>query len=46
MKISIIGTSKITDSHLRSIFKNKIKIISISSTREKSKRLKKTLKKI
>ena len=45
MKISIIGTSKITDSHLRSILKNKIKIISISSTREKSKRLKKLSKK-
>ncbi len=40
MKISIIGTSKITESHLRSILKNKIKIISISSTRENSKRLK------
>tara|TARA_B100000965_G_scaffold386927_1_gene389690 strand:+ start:653 stop:1072 length:420 start_codon:yes stop_codon:yes gene_type:complete len=40
MKISIIGTSKITESHIKSILNNNSEIISISSTRSKSKKIK------
>ena len=45
MKIMIIGTSRITTSHIQALKKKRIKIIGISSTRNKSKNLKKLSKK-
>ena len=45
MKIMIIGTSRITSSHIQVLKRRKIDIIGISSTRNKSKNLKKLSKK-
>ena len=45
MKILIIGTSKITASHIKVLRKKKIQIVGLSSTRKKSKNLIKISKK-
>ena len=39
MNIAIIGTSKITEDHIRALKKNNFKIIALSSTRKNSKNL-------
>ena len=39
MNISIIGTSKITEAHIKTIQKNKSKVIAISSTRKNSRKI-------
>ena len=40
MKIAIIGTSRITEDHIKVLTKLRNKIVSISSTRKNSKNLK------